>query len=82
MKDSKRRAIRTLVQLIAGGGLAALTQQLAGDVPAAYVPYLMIGYTTAVSLAQNYAEDQGWIPAVLKAKASDGAEPVTHDPAK
>lgn len=82
MPDSVRRMIRTAVQLIAGGGLYVLTDQFAKDIPAQYTAYLWGGYTILVTVAQNYAEDAGWIPSVLKASASSGADPLTHDPVK
>lgn len=81
LPDSVRRALRTLVQLVAGGGLTALVDQLAQDLPDAYRPYIFIASTVIVTLAQNYAEDRNWIPSILKAQASSGANPVTHDPA-
>lgn len=70
--DWWRRAFRTLVQIVAGGGLAWLTDQLATDLPAQYVPYMMGAYTVLVALAQNAAEDAGKIPSLLKGKSSDG----------
>lgn len=82
MPDSIRRPLRTLVQLVAAGGLTALVNQLVIDLPAQYAVYVTIGFTLLVSFAQNYCEDAGWIPAVGKATASSGANPITHDPAK
>ena len=55
--QTRTRVARTLLQLIVGGGLYALTQQLAKDVPQAYAPYLVIFYTLLVALAQNLIED-------------------------
>lgn len=53
-----RRVARTLLQLLAGGALYGLTEQLARDVPAAYGPYVVLGYTLLVALAQNLVEDR------------------------
>lgn len=74
--DWLRRAVRTLLQLIASGALLELTQQIAGDIPATYSAYVFIVYTVLVTAAQNAAEDAGAIPAVLKGKASSGSNPV------
>ena len=52
-RDSLYRVLRTLVQFVAGGGLALLTNQLVQDLSAAYVPYLTIGYTILVCLCQR-----------------------------
>lgn len=71
MSDAKSRILRTVLQLIAGGALTALTEQLATDMPAAYAPYLLIGYTLLVTAVQNYAEDAGLMKPVAK-KASGG----------
>ena len=70
--DWWRRAVRTLLQLIAGGGLAWLTDQLAVDLPAQYVPYVVGGYTVLVTLAQNALEDMGAMKPILKDKPSGG----------
>ena len=56
-KQTKSRVIRTLMQLIAGGALLGLTDQIAKDVPAAYAPYVALGYALLVALAQNLYED-------------------------
>lgn len=82
MSDPLRRAIRTLMQLVVGGGLTALVNQLAGDVPTKYAPYILIGFTLLVAFCQNWLEDNTAFPAVLKAQASSGQNPVTVDPKK
>lgn len=56
MNDSLARVTRTLIQLVAAGGLYALTQQVADDVPTRYAPYVLLGYTLLVTLAQNLVE--------------------------
>lgn len=55
-RDFWQRIARTLLQLIAGGALAALTAQIATDLPDRYEPYLTIGYTLIVAAAQNGLE--------------------------
>lgn len=74
--DWWRRAVRTLLQLLAGGAFTALFDQVATDVPAAYTPYVVIASTLLVTTAQNYLEDAGKIPALLKAEPSAGDNPV------
>ena len=66
MTDAKGRILRTLLQLIAGGALTALTDQLATDIPAAYAPYLVIAYTLLVTAVQNYLEETGTVKPVMK----------------
>lgn len=56
-KQTKTRVFRTLVQLIVGGALYGLVDQLIKDVPEAYAPYIAIGYTLVVTVAQNIYED-------------------------
>jgi len=70
--DWWRRGVRTLLQLLAGGAFAWLTDQLAVDLPAAYVPYVVGGYTVLVTLAQNALEDMGAVKPVLKDRPSGG----------
>jgi hypothetical protein len=79
MSDAQRRVIRTFLQMVAAGGLTALVDQLATDVPATYAPYILIGFTLLVSFAQNWLEDNTNMPAVLKSSASSGQNPVTQD---
>lgn len=59
MNTTTRRFLRTLLQLIAGGGLTALVDQLALDIPTTYAPYLVIAFTLLVTLTQNLLEDEG-----------------------
>ena len=56
MNDSLARVVRTILQLIAAGGLYAITQQIADDVPDRYAPYVLLGYTLLVAIAQNIIE--------------------------
>lgn len=74
--DYLRRGARTLIQFVAGGGLTLLFDQVVADVPDRYDFYVLFLAGTLVSLAQNYCEDHGWIPALLKGRASSGVDPV------
>lgn len=77
MNDPIRRALRTLFQFVAGGGLAALFTQLIADIdgPTVQVAIAALG-AFLVSYAQNELEDRGAIPALGKAPASDGEHPI------
>lgn len=57
MNDALARIIRTVLQLIAGGGLTALFLQLANDVPDKYAPYIVLLSTGLVALAQVAVEE-------------------------
>jgi hypothetical protein len=54
--DAKWRIIRSVLQLIAGGGLGELFRQLATDVPESYAPYIMLLSAGLVMAAQNIYE--------------------------
>lgn len=73
MTDAAQRIIRTLLQLAAGGAFTALFLQVAKDVPVQYAPYVALFSTLLVTIAQNVAEDEGWIAPILK------DEPVDYD---
>lgn len=60
-----RKGIRTLIQTIAGGGLTALVTILAGGLSPSMSALLLAIFTALVSLAQNYLETRGAIPAIL-----------------
>lgn len=71
MTDSPlRRAGRSLIQLIAGGGLTAVVDVLAGGLSATWAGVLIMSSSALVAWAQNFAEDAGWIPPVLGTKTS------------
>lgn len=70
-RDFWQRVARTSLQLVAGGALAGLTSQLASDIPTSYAPYLTIGYTLLVSVAQNAVENRFPQATILK-------RPPTH----
>ncbi len=58
MSDALARILRTGMQIVAAGGLTWLTDQLAKDLPPAYVPYLLGTYTLIVAICQNLIEEQ------------------------
>lgn len=66
MNDHISRILRTLIQLAAGGALAGLFTQVVTDVPDNYAPYLTIFFSLFVTVAQNVAEENGWIPMMLR----------------
>lgn len=68
MNDSSRRALRTLIQLVAAGGATELLIAAAHNVNTSWQPILFAGSTLAISWAQNYCEDAGWIRPVLGTK--------------
>jgi hypothetical protein len=57
MSDGVGRIIRSVLQLIAGGGLTALFLQLAEDAPEAYAPYLVLLGAGLVAIAQILVEE-------------------------
>lgn len=92
MNDAVRRAIRTFVQaftgvIVAQSGAILLDAQKGEYVldiewiKRLAVSAAVAGVIALVSWLQNAMEDAGSIPSVLKASASSGANPVTHDPA-
>jgi hypothetical protein len=75
MTDSPlRRAGRSLIQLIAGGGLTALVAVVADGLSATWAGVLVMGSSVLVAWAQNFAEDAGWIPPVLGTKTDTPAQ--------
>lgn len=57
LNDGVERTLRTLVQLVAAGGLTWLTEALANDLPPGSVPYMLGVYTVLVTLCQNAVEE-------------------------
>ncbi|CAA9547241.1 MAG: hypothetical protein AVDCRST_MAG19-473 [uncultured Thermomicrobiales bacterium] len=85
MNDATRRALRTLLQVgigfVLAGGLAEVVNAYADEWAIAGANRMLVtaALTVAVTFAQNYAEDRGAIPAIGKAPASGGANPVPDD---
>lgn len=88
MSDAVRRAIRTFVQAFTGsiltnGVLSAMATNGVVDwtlLEKAGVSALVAAVIALLTFLQNWAEDRGTIPSILKASASDGANPITNDP--
>lgn len=77
MTDPQRRALRTLLQAIVGALGAGLVNLLAPDgVSPEWLAVIGVVLTTIFTQIQNSLEDSGTIPAILKAPASEGANPV------
>ena len=77
MSDALRRAIRTAMQLIAGGGLGTVvTEIVAKTADPAVKAAIVLASVWVVTYAQNWLEDNTAFPALLKAPASEGENPV------
>ncbi len=66
MTDGTKRIIRTVLQMVAGGALFALTDQIATDLPGQYAPYIILGYTLLVTAVQNVVESLDGVTPILK----------------
>lgn len=89
--DSLRRGIRTFVQAALGvvvlQTVALVLDANDGSIDASLwrrtvVTAVVAGFVATVSFVQNFLEDAGTIPSVLKSTASSGADPITEDPIK
>lgn len=60
-----RKALRTVLQLAAGGGLTALISVMSDGLAPATSGLIMAAWTTFVAFAQNSLETAGIIPTVL-----------------
>lgn len=60
-----RKAVRTLLQLAAGGALTAAVNALANGLSPNTKVYVLTAWTVLISLAQNAFETSGRIPALL-----------------
>jgi hypothetical protein len=84
MTDALRRAIRTFVQAFLGS--IATSGILSAAATEGVVDYSVLkklamsaaasGFVSLFSFLQNLLEDKGAIPAILKAPASDGVDPI------
>ena len=85
MNDSTRRAIRTALQSIVGALGAGVLNLVFTGINPGWRAVAAVVLTTVFTQIQNALEDRGTIPALLKAPASDGAEPIpdnTPEPVK
>lgn len=80
MKDSTRRGLRTVLQMIVTvlttGSGTALLQLFGVDVTPQQWAVVSTALLPLVTIVLNELEDSGKIPALLKAPASDGEDPV------
>jgi hypothetical protein len=74
--DPLRRAARSLLQFLVGGGLVLILDQTLLSIPTDLRPWVVIGAGALTTYLQNLAEDHGVIPAIGKARPSSGANPV------
>jgi hypothetical protein len=65
MNRAARKAIRTLLQVIASGGLTALVSAIAGGIEPATAAIFMAAWTVIVTYTQNALEGTGTIPTLL-----------------
>lgn len=61
-----KRAARTFLQLVASGGLTAFVNEVAGGLTAEQASLVLAGWTVFTSFVQNFLEDTGLVPTVLK----------------
>jgi hypothetical protein len=66
MSKALKRAARTLLQFVAGGGLTALTNVLVQGMDPATAVIVTTGYSTVLSYIQNALEDAGLVPKLLR----------------
>lgn len=69
MNRAVRRGIRTLLQLVAGGGLTALVALIAEDLEPNTKAIVLAAFTLAVTFVQNLLEGTGTVPVLLPAPA-------------
>lgn len=75
MNRALRKALRTLLQVIASGGLTALVSAIAGGVAPATAAIVLAGWTVVVTYVQNALEGTGSIPTLLPSPVA--GTPVT-----
>ncbi len=66
--DATNRVLRSCLQLVAGGGLAALVAALADGVGPVAAATLALFNTLVVTTAQNWLEEAGYVKPLLKPK--------------
>lgn len=80
MSDATRRGLRTALQLLASlltsGGVLGVLALFGVDVSAEQWAAISAVLLPFVTVVQNALEDADKIPALLKAPASNGADPV------
>ena len=76
MNDATRRAIRTALQSIVGALGAGVLNLVFTGINPGWLAVAAVVLTTVFTQIQNALEDSGTIPALLKAPASDGVDPI------
>lgn len=71
MSEAQMRAVRTLLQALAGAIGAGLLDQV--GLPIQWVPVVTIVLTTVIAQVQNVLEDRDIIPAILKPDTNAGS---------
>lgn len=66
MSKALKRATRSLLQFVAGGGLTALVNQLVVGLDPQTAVTVTVAFGTFISFLQNALEDAGWVPKVLR----------------
>lgn len=79
MSDATRRALRTLFQFVVAGGLTALINGAVDGLDPSWLALVQAVNQLIVTFAQNWLEDNTAVPALLKAPASEGENPVPDD---
>jgi len=74
MNRPTRRALRTLLQLIAAGGLTALVSVLADGLSPYWAGVVTILAGVVVTFTQNYLESTGTIPTILPTAPAEFAK--------
>jgi hypothetical protein len=68
VNDAVSRALRTIVQMLAGGAFAVVFDALVKQVDVQWQTLLAGFFTLVVAFAQNYLEDTGRMPTLLGKK--------------
>lgn len=71
MSNALRRAVRTLVQLVAAGGLTGIVNAIAGGLSAQAAAVVLAASTFVATWAQNALESHGLIPTMLPPRADE-----------
>lgn len=66
MNKAVKRAVRSLLQFVAAGGVTALVAQLTGSLEPATAVTVTVAFGTFISYLQNALEDAGVVPKVLR----------------
>lgn len=82
MPDALRRGLRSALWMVLAMAGAVPTLAAAFDLPASQVAKVTAVFTAVAAVLTaviNAAEDKGLVPALLKAPASSGENPVPDD---